>query len=311
MIFSRANRFGSFLLVCVFFTSLPSVSSEIRLTNTQIWLAHQQTRFDYFGAGNHPFKPSGETYGLSFTFNDQWNIGFSESKNTDSARWEEQITDNFSLISGAESDEKNQTIRARWFGDSASVSFSYTESKLSERSISRLPTIAERIENSSDTATVSFDDQWISNNWIYTARMGLQWADVELFTSQLIAVEPPITTASFLEQERWNGLADMSLAYWVMTDSIDFIPQLSVGWTWSLDEKGDSIAFVAREGEVHRISQSNNRLNGGLRLPNSGYWEFGTLIEWSEHWSSNISYQQSISAAQPIKALYLDLSVSF
>lgn len=284
---------------------------SIELSSPSFWLGFQQSDYDFFNNDNSKIQPDGLLFGASVQLNDNWVISLSRGENDGAEQWQQSVSEDIRLESGAETEDESFGLSASLHLAEGSLSFAVNRSESQELSLSRLPAILERIDSESLTYSFSYQHDWSQGSWLPTWQIGVQYSDVNLTADQLILFDPPVATRVILDQKRWNLFSDISLSYWSESDLIDWSPSITLGWTWEIDETGTTEGFISRSGEVRRLSSLNNRLTEGFRIPDSGYVELAALFMLSNEVSSTLGYNETIDAQQNITTWYLDISYQF
>ena len=306
-------RFTSYrIFICATSIFWIAVNNPVN-AQTLLWLGYAQNQSDYFGDGRSQLEPAGGSFGISYEISEQWQMSLSYAEFEGDGNWPVVgMGMDFSQVNNSARSESNLgALSFSWVQPDYSLSLAYSQAENSDRALLRFPLSVEGVEGEDKVLSLSWDNFAEHKEILLNWSLGVQYSDSENRSLQVFFTDPATTAATAFDQTSWSSFLELSASHWVEQQLFSWAPQLTLSWNWELDSSGDPVIVVNRGDQRHIFTQFNDRIDGGFRAPDSGFWELAFNFDFHNDWSAQIAYSKSLSVDSQIEGFSFDISVLF
>lgn len=318
------------LMSCLFFMPLLPCSAQDQYLD----ISYHQLTTDFFGEGNHEFKPSGSGIGYGIDFTDDWSMGFTYQRSKGDGRWFSHRVVVREFYETGESESTATGLSLSWLANDHGFAFSYNQVDNTESSITYLPFLVESVAVADQVLSLGYIGQWVDsektledlfsenqNYWAVSWGIGLQNIDSDVDIVENLNTDQSIQLNINLERQSLSLFAEAGISYIFVKETLSWSPYLNLGWNWELDVSGEEYILLSRGDRSITFEQSGARFNNQIRTPDAGTMEFGVSLFWETgsdknrqtpfDWSLDLGYSKALDTEVDYSGIQMSIRVDF
>lgn len=285
--------------------------------NKSLTLFLGQSSNDYFEEFPSSLDTDSKGFVYAYSLNERLTISVSTQEANGGERWLVIDRDNFIAYNQAETESRSYMLSSSWYEEDYSFHSSYSKSEASERSLSWMPRVIERLESETNVFDFSIshsivlssysDANQLSFDWTF----GIQYADFDAEIIDVIGTDSLLIVGSDIQLKQYSSFVDVGLSWWLEPSNFAWSPFVHLTWNFELDTNGQQTALLSRGGDERSVNLLDGRFTDEVNIPDSGEWQVGLALLLDNGWSFDLSYSHTVSTEYPSDHISTSISVFF